>query len=356
VKNKSKGLQGQERKLKNYYAVLSIISEDVGQLSLTSLLEECGRLEEYYALEIWRKIIQGLKALRTVGVIFQDLRPSKIHLKPIIKKWKTQDGIEQGVFYEVKIGDFGFNKKRHFKKEASNLELNFKSPELLIDYLRESTPEILPTHLRDQKAQQEYSKSDVWSLGCLLFHILVGNPPYDDINRIHLIRNILSGNLWFPPHVQISKFCQTIIRECLLTSQAKRISFEELEKRVDYELMRRRLEGYLMRYVKKGSLGFQRYVLGTKNLRHILEIDEEYYQNRNTWKKSLLTKKSGKKKGKMDSKSMKMKPKKGRVYESGIEKELLLEYANFQKMAYIVNKSVVHFSGMGGDVQGTFQF
>lgn len=80
---------------------------------------------------------------------------------------------ESGPSAVLKIADFGF---------ARNLQ-----PQGLAETLCGSplymAPEILQSHKYDAKA-------DLWSVGTILYELLVGRPPFNGANHIELLRNI----------------------------------------------------------------------------------------------------------------------------------------------------------------------
>lgn len=73
------------------------------------------------------------------------------------------------------------------------------------------------------------SKADLWSVGTILYELLVGRPPYNGANHVHLLRNIERSEARLPDNVaaQLSPECRSLIMSLLRRNPAERIGFKE---------------------------------------------------------------------------------------------------------------------------------
>ena len=114
---------------------------------------------KFYAAEI----VLILKTLRSYGVIHRDLKPENILL--------TASG-------HLKLADFGSSMMLD--------ERNAEERAALVGSCDYVAPEIL----RDRSA---VLASDLWAFGCIVYHMLVGQPPFRGGSEYLTYQNILSG-------------------------------------------------------------------------------------------------------------------------------------------------------------------
>ncbi|HUI83355.1 MAG TPA: protein kinase [Candidatus Binatia bacterium] len=121
---------------------------------LSSLLRRIGRLPSDKAIEIGRKICAGLAAAHDKNVLHRDLKPSNIML----------DG--RG---EVLVMDFGLAGIAHEIEDVRSGTPAYMAPEQLAG--REVT-----------------ARSDIYSLGLVLYELFTGRPAYDGRTREEIVR------------------------------------------------------------------------------------------------------------------------------------------------------------------------
>ncbi|XP_054724483.1 serine/threonine-protein kinase PLK4-like [Uloborus diversus] len=137
----------------NYYLVLEYCEKG----TLAKYLKLRGRLEEGEARDIIKQVLEGLLYLHSKNIIHRDLTLRNILL--------TKD-------MKIKIADFGLStqlKSADEKKFTMVGTAQFMSPELTMG------------------ARSCHGKGvDIWALGCVLYALLVGTPPFDgrDIGEI----------------------------------------------------------------------------------------------------------------------------------------------------------------------------
>jgi serine/threonine protein kinase len=124
------------------------------------------RFNENIARFYISEVIIGLEYLHSQGIIYRDLKPENILL---------------GLDGHIKLTDFGLSKivsETNFKTRTLCGTPEYQAPEILMDY--------------------EYDKSvDFWSIGCLMFELISGAPPFQDRNRENLKIKILSDSVFY---------------------------------------------------------------------------------------------------------------------------------------------------------------
>jgi serine/threonine-protein kinase len=133
-----------------------LVMELVEGRTLRAVLDREGRLEPDRALGIAAAVAQGLAAVHRHGVIHRDVKPSNVFV--------TEDG-------QVKIGDFGIARIA----EGSAVT---RTGEVL-----GSAAYIAPEQLTGGKVSPA---ADLYGLGCILFEMLAGRPPFEGEDPVAL--------------------------------------------------------------------------------------------------------------------------------------------------------------------------
>ena len=140
----------------NHQGLLWCSMEWIDGESLEAKLAQEQRLEPELALLIVEKIAEALAAAHAQGVIHGDLRPSHVMVMPDGRIRLTDVGM-MGIFQERELPGTG--------------------PAAVAWYL---SPE--------EAAEGAFDpRSDVYSLGCLLFHLLTGRPPFNGADTAAVI-------------------------------------------------------------------------------------------------------------------------------------------------------------------------
>uniref|UniRef100_A0A4W5JV48 Protein kinase cGMP-dependent 3 n=1 Tax=Hucho hucho TaxID=62062 RepID=A0A4W5JV48_9TELE len=145
-------------------------------------LKEVGRFDEPIAVFCTACVVEAYAYLHKKGIMYRDLKPENLMLDA------------KGY---VKLVDFGFAKELvHGDKTYSFCG----TPEYM-------APEIIQNQGHDFAA-------DFWSLGILVYELLVGSPPFSSSEPAKIYPKILDGVLKFPPYMGegakslISKLCR----------------------------------------------------------------------------------------------------------------------------------------------------
>lgn len=136
--------------------------------TLAEYLRAHGRLSVEKALEIFLPLTQGVAYAHGQGVVHRDLKPSNVIL--------ATDRTRQAEFVP-KIVDFGIAKIR-FADESQAMSLT-------------TTGDIFGTPLymspEQCSGQAVDNRSDIYSLGCMLFEALTGAPPFSGRNALEVM-------------------------------------------------------------------------------------------------------------------------------------------------------------------------
>jgi serine/threonine protein kinase len=152
-------------------------------------------LKEEYAQKYLRQLVSALKYLISKNIIHRDLKPHNI---------LVNDN------YELKISDFGF--ARYFDKNT------------LVDTLCGSPLYMAPEIMKNKN----YTiKSDLWSVGIILYEMLTGNPPYKVKTIYNLIKSIDQNNINLPKKISISNECNDLLFKLLVKEPEDRIEWED---------------------------------------------------------------------------------------------------------------------------------
>ena len=152
-------------------------------------------LKEEYAQKYLRQMVSALKYLISKNIIHRDLKPHNI---------LVDDN------YDLKISDFGF--ARYFEKNT------------LVDTLCGSPLYMAPEIMKNKN----YTiKSDLWSVGIILYEMLTGFPPYKVKTIYNLIKSIEQNKINLPKNISISDECNDLLFKLLIKDPEDRIDWED---------------------------------------------------------------------------------------------------------------------------------
>jgi serine/threonine protein kinase len=67
---------------------------------------------------------------------------------------------------------------------------------------------------------------DIWSLGCILYHMVVGVHPFEADNKQLIYKKIIEDPVKFPKASRISKECKELVTQMLTKSPQQRINMK----------------------------------------------------------------------------------------------------------------------------------
>eukprot|EP01122_Echinamoeba_exundans_P006077 TRINITY_DN163_c0_g2_i1.p1 TRINITY_DN163_c0_g2~~TRINITY_DN163_c0_g2_i1.p1 ORF type:complete len:520 (-),score=157.55 TRINITY_DN163_c0_g2_i1:73-1590(-) len=161
--------------------------------------------EEHRARRYFVQMLQAIKYLHDQNIAHRDLKPENILLKS-----KDDD--------TIKISDFGL--ARVMGDEASKMQTmcgtpNYVAPEVLTD---------------GGPGKEGYSKAcDMWSLGVILYTMLVGYQPFNEQRGKNLYTQIKTADYDFNPKFwsEVSEEAKDLIRKLLVVDPKARYTADE---------------------------------------------------------------------------------------------------------------------------------
>lgn len=162
--------------------------------TLTQYMDERGYpFSESEARDMLRQVVDGIIYLHSKNIMHRDLSPRNLLL--------TRNG-------KVKIADFGLAADTEDKHKTLCGTPNFMSPEVATRSLY--GPEV-----------------DVWSLGCLLYHLLVGKPPFDATGVKRTLTNVVREECKIPPNLSVD--AKELIELMLKKDAKRRIKLKDIK-------------------------------------------------------------------------------------------------------------------------------
>lgn len=132
-----------------YHGILGIVMEYIDGESLEKLIYRQRRVHLYDAVYVMKQILAGIGYAHAKGFIHRDIKPSNIIFNA------------EGV---AKIMDFGISKslfEKSFTKTGAKIgTIYYMSPEQI-------------------RGEELTHHTDIYSLGCTFYEMLVGKPPFD---------------------------------------------------------------------------------------------------------------------------------------------------------------------------------
>jgi serine/threonine protein kinase len=144
--------------------------------TLTDVLRRRGRLPPRESLRLLYQALSGLQHLHDEGVVHRDLDPGNLMLVPDGSSPEDETTLHS----TVKILDIGLG--RALFDEGAPGEANLVTAAgASIGKPDYQAPE------QHRNAHQVDIRADLYSLGCVLYHLLVGEPPFADKNPVRVV-------------------------------------------------------------------------------------------------------------------------------------------------------------------------
>ncbi|XP_043929991.1 dual specificity protein kinase TTK [Protopterus annectens] len=183
---------------------------ECGNIDLNSWLRKKKNINPWERKSYWRNMLEAVHTIHQHGIIHSDLKPANFLIV---------DGM-------LKLIDFGIANQMQpdvtsIVKDSQVGTINFMPPEAIKD---------MSSYGENGKPRSKISpKSDVWSLGCILYCMTYGKTPFQHItNQITKLNAIIdpSYEIGFPQIPE--KDLLDVLQRCLVRNPKERISIPEL--------------------------------------------------------------------------------------------------------------------------------
>ncbi|XP_051949936.1 serine/threonine-protein kinase 36 isoform X2 [Xyrauchen texanus] len=172
-----------------------VVVTEYAEGELFQILEDDGNLPESQVREIACQLVSALYYLHSHRILHRDMKPQNILL--------GKGGV-------VKLCDFGFARAM--------------SVSTLVLTSIKGTPLYMSPELVEEKPYDH--SADLWSLGCILYELHTGAPPFYTNSIFHLVQLIVRDPVKWPENM--GQDCTSFLKGLLMKDPKKRLSWPDL--------------------------------------------------------------------------------------------------------------------------------
>lgn len=187
---------------------------------LLSIIRKFGSLSEQVLQFYMCQIVDAVKFIHSKGVIHRDLKPENILV---------------GYDFNLKITDFGAAKLLGNTNESTEDQIDYnnidKDTNVMEVHDRRGsfvgTAEYVPPELlKDNICGFE---TDIWAIGCILYQLFYGNPPFKGQTEYLTFEKIITVDYSFRPNLPLPTDVVSIIENILLLDPSKRLTLPQIQ-------------------------------------------------------------------------------------------------------------------------------
>lgn len=176
-----------------------LVMDCVDGQTLSAAIKQGGPFSLARAINIFLQICAGMSYAHAQGILHRDLKPSNIIL-----------GIDHHRKDSATIVDFGIAKML-WSEESGKCT---------------STGEIIgsPSYMSPEQCQGQKldARSDIYSVGCIMYEVLTGTPPFGGDHPVQLIFKHMNETPEFPADLLIPQGMIDLVLKCLEKDRSKR--------------------------------------------------------------------------------------------------------------------------------------
>lgn len=206
---------------------LYLVMEFLNGGDVASLLHSVGCLSEDWACQYAAETVMAIESVHAQGVIHRDLKPanllidSKGHLKLSDFGLAIRAAEPRRSRTETRLSGSG-----SISRDVSPFHLDKPSHSVPSTFV--GTPDYVAPETINQ--QRPTNATDWWSLGCIIFELMYGYPPFNDETPQLVFDNILACRINWPtlePEQDISPAAKDLILRLLTVDPDRRLSTVE---------------------------------------------------------------------------------------------------------------------------------
>ncbi|CAG9460864.1 unnamed protein product [Pedinophyceae sp. YPF-701] len=190
---------------------------EVAHADLLQKMPEIPCAEPVVTRRVLFPLLLALDYVHAQGIIHRDLKPENVTFS---------------LTGQLKLADFGYSIDMYETRPVTRLgTLTFMAPEVLASgrrHMEDVTHEMepRPTDIARERRPGYHTGADVWSIGVLLYELLVRDTPFRRQERPDVIKAIMAGD--FPLPDFLSPEAKSFISACLTVHAADRPSVPQL--------------------------------------------------------------------------------------------------------------------------------
>eukprot|EP01061_Rhynchopus_euleeides_P016189 TRINITY_DN273_c2_g2_i1.p2 TRINITY_DN273_c2_g2~~TRINITY_DN273_c2_g2_i1.p2 ORF type:complete len:563 (+),score=293.72 TRINITY_DN273_c2_g2_i1:58-1746(+) len=185
-----------------------IVLEIVEGVELMNKIDRETKLTEKLARTYFQQLVCGIHYVHSQGVVHRDLKPENIMV--------THEDV-------CKITDFGLS-------NVQNTDTMGQVPQNLNMQTCCGTPYYVAPEVVTRKTGYSGFTADVWSLGIILYVMLVGDLPFTAKDLRSLLRKIGKGDYKIPEAAKLSSNAKDLITQILNPKAEERITLQKISE------------------------------------------------------------------------------------------------------------------------------